>query len=202
MAAPRLPLDSAAVAAIGADPGRFQYRPVRVTGVWDETGRFLLRARGRLGAPGVHLVTPLLLPGVERALLVDRGWLPSPDAATADPRPFRQPGTVTISGTIELPPPPSQEGSLPVVVEVDGLEVPTYQRIDPGALDTLSSHPVLPFYVSRSAVAETDSGPPFGADPLELDEGPHLGYAIQWFSFAAIAIIGFFVAATRFGARP
>ena len=103
MAAPRLPLDSAAVAAIGADPGRFQYRPVRVTGVWDETGRFLLRARGRLGAPGVHLVTPLLLPGVERALQVDRGWIPSPDAATADPRPFRPPGTVTISGTIELP---------------------------------------------------------------------------------------------------
>jgi surfeit locus 1 family protein len=30
-----------------------------------------------------------------------------------------------------------------------------------------------------------------------LSEGPHLSYAIQWFSFAAIAIIGFFVVALR-----
>jgi surfeit locus 1 family protein len=26
--------------------------------------------------------------------------------------------------------------------------------------------------------------------PPALDEGPHLSYAIQWFSFAAIALIG------------
>jgi cytochrome oxidase assembly protein ShyY1 len=26
--------------------------------------------------------------------------------------------------------------------------------------------------------------------PPPLDEGPHLSYAIQWFAFAAIALIG------------
>jgi cytochrome oxidase assembly protein ShyY1 len=31
---------------------------------------------------------------------------------------------------------------------------------------------------------------PIRLKPPELDEGPHFGYAIQWFSFASIAIIG------------
>ncbi len=138
---------------------------------------------------------------MDGALLMDRGWVSSPDAATADPRPFREPGTVTIAGAIEIPPPPSPEGSRPVVVEVDGLEIPTYQRIDLTDLDSLSPVPLLPFYVVRSAPVGSEQGPPFGADPPELDEGPHLGYALQWFSFAAIAIIGFFVVARRSASR-
>ena len=33
--------------------------------------------------------------------------------------------------------------------------------------------------------------------PPALDEGPHLSYAIQWFSFAAIALIGGTAVAVR-----
>jgi surfeit locus 1 family protein len=33
--------------------------------------------------------------------------------------------------------------------------------------------------------------------PPALDEGPHLSYAIQWFSFAAIALIGGAAVAVR-----
>ncbi|HEX5950122.1 MAG TPA: hypothetical protein VFZ96_03895, partial [Actinomycetota bacterium] len=31
----------------------------------------------------------------------------------------------------------------------------------------------------------------------ELDEGPHLSYAVQWFIFATIALVGFVVLARR-----
>jgi cytochrome oxidase assembly protein ShyY1 len=31
----------------------------------------------------------------------------------------------------------------------------------------------------------------------ELDEGPHLSYAVQWFTFGTIALVGFVVLARR-----
>jgi cytochrome oxidase assembly protein ShyY1 len=54
---------------------------------------------------------------------------------------------------------------------------------------------------SGGAGADRSAGPGAGGSPERtarparmnlprLDEGPHLGYAIQWFSFAAIAVIG------------
>ncbi len=34
--------------------------------------------------------------------------------------------------------------------------------------------------------------PPYRAIPqIEITEGPHLGYAVQWFTFAAILLIGY-----------
>jgi len=36
----------------------------------------------------------------------------------------------------------------------------------------------------------------------ELSEGPHLSYAIQWFTFAVIAVAGFVVLALREGRDP
>jgi len=38
---------------------------------------------------------------------------------------------------------------------------------------------------------------PARSPPQPLDEGPHLSYAIQWFSFATIAIVGTLVAVLR-----
>jgi len=38
---------------------------------------------------------------------------------------------------------------------------------------------------------------PIPADPPDLGEGPHLGYAVQWFSFAAIGLIGWLVIVAR-----
>jgi cytochrome oxidase assembly protein ShyY1 len=38
--------------------------------------------------------------------------------------------------------------------------------------------------------------------PPTLDNGPHLSYAIQWFSFAAIAITGAAIVAVRSRHQP
>ena len=62
--------------------------------------------------------------------------------------------------------------------------------------------PVLPVYIQRAP----DSAPPTAPNGLpapassypapvtfipELTEGPHMGYAIQWFTFAAILWLGY-----------
>lgn len=197
MAAPVLPLDSDAVAAVATDPESFRFRRVRASGEYDESGTSLLRGRARQGSPGVHLITPLRLERGAGIVLVDRGWLPAADATTADPRPYRRPGTVTLEGMIRRLPPTSESGSRPLTTRFDDLAIPTFQRLD---LESYRSHygpELLPFYIERSGAGVTPGGPPFGAPPPALDEGPHLGYALQWFSFAAIALIGFGVVVAR-----
>jgi cytochrome oxidase assembly protein ShyY1 len=41
-------------------------------------------------------------------------------------------------------------------------------------------------------VDETDSEPPIAYQPVvELTEGSHFGYALQWFTFAVILFVGY-----------
>jgi surfeit locus 1 family protein len=48
----------------------------------------------------------------------------------------------------------------------------------------------------------TDDALPIEVPPAELDEGPHLGYAVQWFAFAGIALFGFFFVLLGGPTRP
>jgi surfeit locus 1 family protein len=47
--------------------------------------------------------------------------------------------------------------------------------------------------VQLQLVPDDSRGLPRRLPAPTLDEGPHIGYAIQWFSFAAIAVIGWIV---------
>jgi surfeit locus 1 family protein len=41
-------------------------------------------------------------------------------------------------------------------------------------------------------VDENDTVPPIPYQPaIELTEGPHFGYALQWFTFATILLVGY-----------
>jgi surfeit locus 1 family protein len=52
-------------------------------------------------------------------------------------------------------------------------------------------YPILPVYIQPAADPEDDAPPiPFQPE-LELTEGPHFGYALQWFTFAAILFFGY-----------
>jgi surfeit locus 1 family protein len=60
-------------------------------------------------------------------------------------------------------------------------------------------YPVSPLYL---VATDADTTKPVvervvRLPPPALDEGPHLSYAIQWFAFAAIALIGGTAVAVR-----
>jgi surfeit locus 1 family protein len=192
---PVLALEGQEIATVAADPERFRYRRVRAEGRYDPTQTFLLRGRARQGSPGVHLVTPLRLGGGDTVLLVDRGWLPAPDATTADPRPYRVTAPVAVQGLL-YPLPAARRDEAPLLRSVEGVEVRTFRSLHAGMVGEEGATVVLPVYLQRLPGPGADSAP--YADPIpELDEGPHLGYAFQWFSFAAIAVIGFVILAFR-----
>ncbi len=185
LAAPPLALDSAGAAAVSADPAAYVNRRVTVRGVYDPAGQVVLRGRVNGGRPGVHVVTPLVLDG-GAAVLVNRGWAPSPDGATVDPRPLAEPGPRVVSGVLQTVPRTGDAGQ-PVPAR-DGRPA-TWRRLDLDAARARSPRPLLPLYVQQLPAAG-EAAPLARVDVPELSAGPHLSYAVQWFSFAAIAVVG------------
>jgi surfeit locus 1 family protein len=115
-------------------------------------------------------------------ILVDRGWVYSPDGVSVDRQRWRERDTATITGYIEVYAP---DGSVTNVAR----EPRMVRRLSRNELHSRISHPLAPYYL----VATGDSAD--GAHPARrelppLDEGPHRSYALQWFSFAAIALAG------------
>lgn len=183
---PPIVLDSAAVRAVDADPARFVNRRVVVRGAYLPDD-LLLRGRAFAGRPGVHVVTPLAIDGVPRTVLVNRGWVPSPDGATADTKPFAEPGARSIEGIFQAVP-VTENGGQPSPSQTGAL---TYRRLDLETLRGRVRPPILPLYVQQLPGPDSLSAPPPRRVSLPpLSEGSHLSYAVQWFSFAAIALVG------------
>ncbi len=201
LAQPDLRLDSTAFAQLLQRPDTFVNRIATVSGTYDHTRDILLRGRSHQGSPGVHLVS-LLRPGRGLpAILVNRGWLPSPDAATADPRPYRIDGTVTVRGSLQWIP-DVEVPEVPLQNELNGQSVPVYLRLDHATLTETLGTFIPRLYLQALPEGDAPSSPPIPIPPPALDEGPHLGYAIQWFSFAAIAIAGPLIISFRNRRKP
>ena len=158
--AARLALPPLAVGRnVSADSAR--QRRVVARGVYDFAAERTWPGRSFQGTPGVALVTPLRLSDGS-AVLVDRGWAPSPDAFHVDHTLYREPDTATVTGIALVPP----RGRGDVVVTG-----------------------FLPFVIQLES-ADPARGLPRRWPPPTFDNGPHLSYAIQWFSFALIALVG------------
>lgn len=168
--------------AVGTDLDSLEYRPVRLTGTFRAGEEVLVRSQVANERPGFHVVTPL--DTRIGTVLVNRGWVPL--AVTSPPVDAVPPpeGEVTIEGLVRL----SQSRPSVGPVEPEG-RLAVIARID---LDRLASQfeRLVPVWVQ-----ETD--PPANTLPIRLeppavdDPGPHLPYAVQWYSFAVIAAGGF-----------
>ncbi len=156
-------------------------RRVQATGRYDHAHDIVLRGRQYRAVPGVEIVSPLLLEGGRTAVLVNRGFVPSPDAFSADPDTLREPGALRVQG-IALP--IDSAGSFPLRHS----QKTTWARLDQKALRAALPYPIHPVYI-RLSPDPTRSRFPRPLDPLPLDDGPHLSYAIQWFAFAVLAVV-------------
>jgi surfeit locus 1 family protein len=119
----------------------------------------------------VALLTPLRLPD-SSVVFVDRGFVPSPDARHVNQATWREPDTADVVGL--------------------GLAAPRDRGdVNPAALADSLPYPVLPFVVQLVPADSRGTGStPLRWRALAPDNGPHLSYAIQWFSFAVIVLVG------------
>ena len=162
----------------GSDPVG---RRVRVRGRYDHAHDIVLRGREYGGVPGVEIVSPLLLGGGHAAVLVNRGFVPAPDAVTAYPDSLREPGEQWVEG-IALP--IASGGGAPL--KRGGWT--SWARLDLTALHDSLPYPISPFYIRQSPSGALPRFPR-RLEPPVLDDGPHLSYAIQWFAFAIMAVV-------------
>jgi surfeit locus 1 family protein len=162
------------------------FRSVTATGTYDLDHEVLIRNRPLQGVNGNDVVTPLVLAD-GTAVLVTRGWVPF-DVPDDRPLPGAQPpgGVVTVTGVLQRT---EQGGGLGPIDAPDG-DLGSLGRLDVAAIAGELPYPVLPLTVLLS---DQEPGQPgdFPA-PAEVDEpgqGPHLSYAIQWFTFATLALV-------------
>ncbi|HEX7089651.1 MAG TPA: SURF1 family protein [Longimicrobiales bacterium] len=171
------------------------FRVVTLEGDYDVAHSIVLRGRALNGAPGVHVLTPLRLPG-GAAVLVNRGWVPSPDAATIELATIPPPAAGALRG-LALPYPADGEA-----VAEDGGFRRTWARLDLAALRHQFPYALAAFYVQALPADTGDAATvPRPLAPPELDDGPHLSYAVQWFAFATIALVGWTTLALRRGSQ-
>lgn len=181
----------------GADTGRLSFRRVRLRGSYQADKEVLVRFRSNQGLPGYHVLTPMTTE--KGSIIVNRGWVPlEMGDRWPDPRARPPAGETAITGLLRasqpasrfLPDGPTADAPLSVgAVNVAGLE----RRL---------SIPLYPLYLELDAPKPTGAPASF-PEPLpapELDQGPHLAYAAQWFFFAAGAAAGWVVLA-RISAR-
>lgn len=189
------------------------WRPVELSGRPDYENEIVLRGHSRDGVPGVHVATPVLLDyGLSaadqaaarpEAVVVVRGWLPAPDAMRANLGAAR-PGVGTAPDTVEVTgfvlPAAERHTIPPLRIDFGGEERTVLAAPDMSDIRAALPYSVAPLLVQRTGPeaggAEPGesrepgwSSPPLVAAPV-FDDGPHLWYAVQWFSFAAISLVG------------
>ena len=97
-------------------------------------------------------------------------------------------GFVAPEGDGALVPPPPPEGE----VEVEGLVIPrarlegTFEQGVDDLVDGVDG--ALPVVVQATTA---DAGGLVPVPPPDLGEGPHFGYAVQWFLFASVGAVGY-----------
>jgi cytochrome oxidase assembly protein ShyY1 len=188
------PAPAGDVLAVGRDVPKVQrWRTIEATGHYDVAHELLVRNRTFDSMPGYEVLTPLVTAD-GTAVLVDRGWVPP--AATTTTRP-------------NVPEPPS--GEVTVVAYAMPSEHDRAGTIGGPAwqvprIDVAKIAPLMPYPIYGGYAQLVSQRPPAGNSPAvlsgpDLGEGPHLGYAVQWFSFAAIGVVGLVIFA-RLQVKP
>lgn len=184
--------------ALELDLYSMEYRQVIVTGIYLPADELILRNQvwvGEFGSElGVAIFTPLLIEGTDTAILVERGWIPQEAANRENRAIYREEGSVTVTGRLRraetdfninkwLHPDPE--------LAVGQTRLDAWNNLDLERIVGQMNTSLLPVYLQLSPDGE-QIAPPYARQPnLDLSEGPHLGYSIQWFIFASLLLVGY-----------
>lgn len=171
--------------AEGAEP----FAKVVAEGRFDHAREALLGVEVRGTALGGHLLTPLLRPGGQAPLLVDRGWVPLERSAPLD----RPEGEVAVTGYIRGT---DRRDWLSPTDDAPGRR---FYVFDPAAIGAALGLPAEPEPFGLVALAVPGAGRTFpeAARGIPRPNNPHLGYAITWYGLAASLVAVFAAFALR-----
>ena len=174
------PLDGKALSAT-ENPASEVHRPAIIQGVWQPAHTVYLDNRPMGGRTGFWVVTPLLLLGTNRVILVQRGWVPRDFSDRVRlPEVVTPAELVTVEGRIA--PPPSK------LYEFKGVDTGRIrQNIDlvvfskESGLDLFKNVSLLQTGAASDGLLREWTQPGLGVDK-------HYGYAFQWFGLCILVI--------------
>jgi surfeit locus 1 family protein len=178
-----------------------EYQPVYVSGVYRPDEQVLVNNRTNNGSPGYWVVTPLVLAD-GTAVAINRGWIPFSYTEDGSWDDFAPPnGTVVVQGLLRQSQVRESNGlvSSPKDSEVGTLR--TLARLDVGRLAQQIDERLIPGYISLRAQDPPQIDLPVPVPLPELSQGPHLGYAMQWFAFSLLTIIVYPLLLRRYAHR-
>jgi len=171
-------------------PDAPRYQRVSVRGRYDPDHQFLLDNRSHDSVAGVEVLTPFILDDGS-AVIVNRGWLPFGASRQDLPAIPVDSDTRTVVGRIdELPRPGIWLKAPPVTGWPRLMQYPRMEELEAALGRELAAHQVLLDPAVPDGYVRAWAVPGTTADR-------HLGYAVQWFAFAALAGAIWFVLSLR-----
>lgn len=160
-----------------------EWTRVTATGTYDVDHEVTVKFSTRDGAPGVDVVTPLVLADGD-AVLVDRGWMATQNTVTKPSVPPPPTGQVTVMGWLRQ----NNGAHGDAIRPADG----QIRAISSVALGKTTPYALTDGYLNLRTQSPKSTRPLAAEPKPELGQGPHFFYALQWWFFAGLAIVGFF----------
>lgn len=166
-----------------------EYRRVYVRGRFDPNHQILIDNKIYKGQVGYYVVTPLLMTGSEQYVLINRGWVPAGKTRAELPDIKVTEGHVTIYGVMVK--------SRPDILMISDKNRDTsgwparLQWLDTEEFARDTKRKVYPYIILMDADAKHGYSRDWGS--INLDPDKNTSYAWQWFSFAVLLVIIYFV---------
>ena len=172
------------------DSDNILWRKVTATGNFLERQQILLDNQVNAGQAGYYVYTPFKVKNSEDIFLVNRGWVPIGGDRNKSPNLILTEGEATIHGVFKKEP---RTGVLLIENQVEKLNanVTRFQKIDIDEISAVTKIKLFPYIIRLSP--ESEHGYIRNWKLRNSGENVHIGYAYQWFAFAATLFIIYFV---------
>jgi surfeit locus 1 family protein len=158
-----------------------RYKKVQVAGHYDQAHQFLIDNQISAGKAGYFVLTPFVLQGETKAVLVNRGWVPLNQDRMVFPDLKIKNEQTTVTGRINRFP--------NVGIKLAGAEIPTegwpsvVQVVDSQVLANKLAYSLFPFQIELDKDLADGFRREWQTTTVMLPE-QHTAYAIQWFALA------------------
>ncbi len=167
--------------AIGDNADALRYKKVVVTGHYDQAHQFLIDNQISAGKAGYFVLTPFVLQGETKAVLINRGWVPLNQNRSILPDVQLKKEQTVVTGRINRFP--------SVGIKLAGAEIPSegwpsvVQVVDSQVLAKKLAYSLFPFQLELDKDLPEGFKREWQTTTVMLPE-QHTAYAMQWFALA------------------
>lgn len=171
---------------IHTDIRQYRYFAVQAKGSYDNAHSILIDNKFYQHQAGYQILTPFILKDDNRVVLINRGWIPMGNQRRVLPNILPAQGEQTLRGFIYLPEKAFVLGSLEDQTTTWPLRVQAIQLED---FARALQKPLYPFVILLAD--NMPNGFIRDWQTATIPAQKHVGYAVQWFSFAFVLFVIF-----------